>query len=182
MTTRLWMLAALLLTTCGASAAETGGHHRHEEGSLPAASESCSCGKASSSQGTWKCLTWHCHPGEAEAHKAPWKPGKAVELKVKKKDALPEPTAECAEKAAPDMTSSLQSFTECQTWTEKADCSGAGPALVTRCTETLDPAFRFTRNDKKGSDCHCAEWQTTGGTNTTKSACTAWMCRPKKKG
>lgn len=72
-------------------------HHRHEGGSLPSATEACSCGSAKSTRedcslrndtggcvvagaGKGRCEVWHCHPGAEEAHKAPWSAGKAVPL------------------------------------------------------------------------------------------------------
>lgn len=177
MTARLFALTALLGLASAAVAADSG-HHRHEGGSLPAPEELCSCGQSSfiKSQGG-RCTIWHCHPGEAEAHKAPWKPGKAVALKTGKKDALQTASESCAAKAPTDGPG-VSELHSCQAWEAKADCSGKEPALLTRCTETLDPAFRFSRKDEKGSECLCAEWKSVADT----SSCTAYMCRPKRKG
>ena len=88
------LIVAMLASAHPALAAD---HHRHEAGSLPSATEACSCGSSKSMReecslrndaggcvvaggGKGRCDVWHCHPGADEAHKAPWSPGKAYPL------------------------------------------------------------------------------------------------------
>lgn len=219
------LLLAVSTFATPAFAAGSEGHHTHEEDSLPAGSELCSCGQSVvtrsdcllensagacilSTEKGGECKSWHCHPGEAEAHKAPWRPGKAVAL-----DALPEekravpPGAESCKPEIPEQEfphplhgPSPSDLQGCLRWTAetrvdypaadgKADCSRPAPTLVTRCAAALDPLFRLSRANAKDQECHCGEWTAVAkpikegerGVSQT-STCTAFLCRPRRKG
>lgn len=154
------------------------------------------------------CEVWHCHPGADEAHKAPWSPGKAVAL-APLPDSRP-PVAPGAAECRPSLPAerfpgtvsppAVYQLARCQEWVSefridypikdmKADCSAPVPTLVTRCVAALDPASRLQRQSQDKEDCSCAEWTGTAlqsgpGPNKTvaKEVCTAFLCRPKRKG
>lgn len=221
--TTLTILLTVLLAAGPASAGS--GHHVHESGELPAAAELCSCGSATIRKSTCvlgnaagtcllfgerggSCTQWHCHPGQEEAHKAPWKPGKKVALKPLPQTAPAAPAGAASCKPEPTEASfprelegpGVSDLAGCLDWVGtsrvdypsvdgKADCAHPAPTLVTRCTATLDPAYRLTRTYDKSADCSCAEWTAVAqamdkdGSGTTQtSSCSAYICRPKRKG
>lgn len=222
MTLTALFLAFFALTA--PAAADSKGHHSHTEGSLPAGSELCSCASSvitrsdcalENSAGVCilsvekggECKTWHCHPGEADAHNAPWRPGEASPLKALPQDkpTVPPGAASCRpeiperEFPYPLDGPSLSGLQGCFRWTAasrvdypavdgKADCSRPAPTLVTRCAATLDPLYRLSRTVIKDQECNCGEWTAIakpfkGGRDDVSqtSTCTAYLCRPKRK-
>lgn len=157
--------------------------------------------------GKGRCDVWHCHPGAEEAHKAAWSAGKAVPLTPlpdERRPAAPG-AAECrpslpAERFPGKVSPpAVYQLAHCQEWVsefrvdypikaKKADCSAPVPTLVSRCVAALDPTFRLQRKSLGNEECTCAEWTGTAlesgpGPNKTvaKQACTAFLCRPKRK-
>lgn len=227
----LVLLAALSAPSMAADgkaavpAAAGSDHHVHEAPEFPSAAEECVCGSSSvkktgcvledadgacvlDGEFGGRCMSWHCHPGAADAHKAPWKPGKPIALKPlpAEKRVAPPGSDACKPAARPgDFPYPLHgptpgNLTHCQEWAGqgrvdypeadgKADCTRPIPILVTRCTATLDPSLTLSRTDVKDADCRCGEWTATArptGAGESEvaqtSTCTAYLCRLKRKG